>query len=218
VEREGPVGWLIFDRPEVGNAMDAAMLADLPRAWHELDDDPDVRVIVNTGSGKAFQTGLDVRQLARDRDALREQSRRTKRAELLITAWHNQIATPVIAAVNGTCAGGGLHFTADADIVIASAEAEFCDPHVSVGQVSAFEVIGLARRGAFEPVMRLGLMGRRERVSAQRAYQLGIVSEVVAPDRLRAAATELANKIALNPPDEVRRIKQLLWRALEEPA
>jgi enoyl-CoA hydratase/carnithine racemase len=61
-------------------------------------------------------------------------------------------------------------------------------------------------------------MGRRERVSAQRAYQLGIVSEVVAPDRLRAAATELANKIALNPPDEVRRIKQLLWRALEEPA
>lgn len=218
VEREGPVGWLIFDRPEVGNAMDAAMLADLPAAWHELDDDPDVRVIVNTGNGPSFQTGLDVRQLARDPGALREQSRRTKRSELRITAWHNQIGTPVIAAVNGTCAGGGLHFVADADIVIAASDAVFLDPHVSVGQVSAFELIGLARRAAFEPTARMGLAGRHEKLSAERARQLGIVSEVAEPGRLRDAARDLANKIALNPPDEVRHIKQLLWRALEDPA
>ena len=70
--------------------MNATMLAELERAWSELDADPDVRVIVNTGNGTAFQTGLDVVELSRDPDALREQSRRTKRAELRLTAWHNR--------------------------------------------------------------------------------------------------------------------------------
>jgi enoyl-CoA hydratase len=213
VERDGPVGWLVFDRPAVGNAMDAAMLADLPRAWQELDADPDVRVIVNTGNGSAFQTGLDVRQLAGDRDALREQSRRTKHADLRISAWHNRIGKPVIAAVNGVCAGGGLHFVADADIVIAAERATFLDPHVSIGQASAFELIALARRGPVEPVLRIGLLGGRERLDAARAYQLGIVSEVV-PD-VRAAARALAEKIARNPPEALRLVKQQLWRALE---
>ncbi len=78
VDRNGPVGWLVFDRPHAGNAMDARMMHELEPAWRELDADPDVRVIVNTGAGEAFQTGLDVTQLARDREALREQSRRTK--------------------------------------------------------------------------------------------------------------------------------------------
>lgn len=216
LERHGPVGWLIFDRPEVGNAMDAGMLADLPLAWHELDDDPDVAVIVNTGAGPAFQTGLDVRQLARDPAALREQSRRTKRAELLITAWHNRIATPVIAAVNGVCAGGGLHFVTDADVVIAAESAAFLDPHVSVGQASVYELVGLARRGAVEPVMRMGLIGRHDRLSAARAYELGMVSEVVSPaERLHDAAQELAEKIARNPPHVVRALKRALWHALE---
>jgi enoyl-CoA hydratase len=213
VEREGPVGWLIFDRPEVGNAMDAAMLADLPRAWHDLDADPDVRVIVNTGNGSAFQTGLDVRQLAGHRDALREQSRRTKNADLRISAWHNRVGKPVVAAVNGVCAGGGLHFVADADIVIAAERATFLDPHVSIGQVSAFELITLVRRGAVEPLLRMGLSGRQERLDAARAYQLGIVSEVV-PD-VREAARALAEKIARNPPEALRLAKQQLWRALE---
>src|SRR3954463_5458012 len=82
VERRGPVGWLIFDRPDAANAMDATMLAELEGAWAELDADPDVRAIVNTGAGRAFQTGLDVRQLAKDPQALREQSRRTRDATL----------------------------------------------------------------------------------------------------------------------------------------
>jgi enoyl-CoA hydratase/carnithine racemase len=213
VERDGPVGWLVFDRPEVGNAMDAAMLADLPRAWQDLDADPDVRVIVNTGHGNAFQTGLDVRQLAGDRDALREQSRRTRDADLRISAWQNGVGKPVIAAVNGVCAGGGLHFVADADIVIAAERASFLDPHVSIGQASAFELIALARRGPVEPVLRIGLAGRHERLDAARAYELGIVSQVVAD--VRAAARELALKIARNPPEALRQVKQMLWRALE---
>ncbi|MCU0310814.1 MAG: enoyl-CoA hydratase/isomerase family protein, partial [Acidimicrobiales bacterium] len=201
VERHGPVGWLVFDRPAAGNAMDATMLDELERAWRELDDDPEVRVIVNTGAGRNFQTGLDVVQLSRDPEALREQSRRTERAELRISAWHNAVATPVVAAVNGTCAGGGLHFVADADIVIAAADAAFVDPHVSVGQVTAFEAIALARKAPFEAIMRMALMGRHERMSARRAYELGMVSEVVdPPERLRERAQELAETIARNSP------------------
>ena len=215
VERRGPVGWLIFDRPEAGNAMDARMLAELEHAWVELDRDPDVRVIVNTGAGPAFQTGLDVRQLSRDPEALREQSRRTKRAELKLTAWHNDVWKPVIAAVNGTCAGGGLHFVADADIVIASTDATFLDPHVSVGQVTAFEVIALARRSPMEAITRMALVGVAERISADRARQLGLLSEVVAPDALAGRAQELAETIAQNSPAAMAATKRALWGALE---
>jgi enoyl-CoA hydratase/carnithine racemase len=217
VERQGPVGWLRFDRPEVGNAMDATMLAELEAAWRELDGDDDVRVIVNTGNGDAFQTGLDVVQLSRDPDALREQSRRTKRAELRMTAWHNEVWKPVVAAVNGVCAGGGLHFVADADVVIASSDATFLDPHVSVGQVSAYETIALARKSPMEPITRMALTGRHERVTAARAYQLGILSQVVDPPAaLDAVAQELGETIARHDPELLRVTKRALWGALEQ--
>lgn len=215
VEREGEVGWLIFNRPEVGNAMNAQMLGELEAAWRELDTDPQVRVIVNTGEGSAFQTGLDVVQMSRDPDALREQSRRTKRAELRLSAWQNGVQTPVIAAVNGVCAGGGLHFVADADIVIAASNATFVDPHVSIGQVSAFEVIALLRKIPAEAVFRMALVGAHERMSANRALELGMVSDVVEPDRLRAAVRELAEKVARNSPAAMAATKRALWSALE---
>jgi enoyl-CoA hydratase len=216
VERRGPVAWLEFNRPEVGNAMNSVMFAELERAWIELDRDPDVRVIVNTGAGSAFQTGLDVVELSRDPEGLREQSRRTKRAELRLTAWHNGVSKPVIAAVNGVCAGGGLHFVADADIVIASSTATFLDPHVSIGQVTAYEAIALVRKSPMEAIMRMALTGRRERLSAQRAYELGILSQVVdPPDRLRDEAQALAEKIAKNSPSAMRATKRALWGALE---
>jgi enoyl-CoA hydratase len=215
VERDGHIGWLIFDRPDRGNAMDAVMLAELERAWQDLDADPEVRVIVNTGNGTTFQTGLDVGQLAEDPGALREQSRRTKRAELKLTAWHNGVRKPVIAAVNGVCAGGGLHFVADADIVIVAEDANFLDPHVSIGQVTAYEAVALVRKAPAEAIFRIALVGRHERMDARRAHQLGICSEVVAPDRLRPAATELAGKIARNSPAAMAATKRALWGALE---
>ncbi len=96
------------------------MLDELESAWAELDADPDVRVIVNTANGKAFCTGMDVVQVARDKEAMRRHSRRTRDAELKISSWHCGVWKPVIAAVNGVCAGGGLHLVADADIVIAA--------------------------------------------------------------------------------------------------
>jgi enoyl-CoA hydratase/carnithine racemase len=215
VHREGHVGWVIFDRPDRGNAMDAAMMNELEAAWSELDADPEVRVIVNTGNGAAFQTGLDVAQLAQDKEALRVQSRRTRDAELRFTAWHNAVWKPVIAAVNGVCAGGGLHFVADADIVIASTEATFVDPHVSVGQVSAYETIALVRRSPMEAVVRMALTGSHERLGAERARQLGILSEVVAPGRLRRRAREIAELVGRNSPAAMAATKRALWGAFE---
>jgi enoyl-CoA hydratase len=215
VERRGPVGWLVFDRPDVGNAMNARMMDELEAAWLGLDADPTVRVIVNTGNGSAFQTGLDVAQLSRDRDALREHSRRTRDFELRFTAWHVGVTKPVIAAVNGVCAGAGLHFVADADIVIASRDATFLDPHVSVGQVSAFETIALVRKSPMEAIVRMALIGRHERMTAARAYELGIISDVVDREGLHDVAQALGETIARNPPEALRRTKQLLWRALE---
>lgn len=219
VERDGPVGWLVFNRPSAANAMNALMMAELETAWRELDGDPGVRVIVNTGLGDAFQTGLDMAQLSRDPGALREQSRRTKRFELRFTAWHNHVSKPVIAAVNGVCAGGGLHFVADADIVIASIGASFLDPHVSVGQASVYETIALAKKSPMESVLRMAFTGRHERVTARRAHQLGICSQLVdPPERLRPEAQALGELIARNSPAELAATKRALWRALEDGA
>ena len=196
--------------------MNARMMAELEAAWQELDRDPEVRVIVNTGAGRAFQTGLDVAQLAADRDALREQSRRTRDFTLRFTAWHNDVWKPVIAAVNGVCAGGGLHFVADADIVIMAADATLVDPHVSIGQATVYETIALAKKSPMESILRLAFTGTHERTSAARAYQLGICSEIVdPPEQLPDVAQRLGETIAQYPPERLATIKRALWGVLE---
>jgi enoyl-CoA hydratase/carnithine racemase len=194
VRREGVVGWLIFNRPHAGNAMDAAMMAALPLAWRELDADNSIRVIAVTGAGRAFQTGLDMVQLAREPAALREMSRRTKRGDLQLTGWHCGVTKPIVTAVNGVCAGGGLHFVVDSDVVIASSNAAFLDPHVSVGQASVFETIGLSRRAAFGPVARMAL---RIADSADAAALAAIKKDLWAS--LETPRTRLERGAAQNP-------------------
>jgi enoyl-CoA hydratase len=216
IERRGEVGWLINNRPDRLNAMNAKMRDEFATAWRELDDDPDVRVIVHTGEGKAFQTGVDVVEIASDGVGMERYRQSVEEFDLHFTAWHQQVWKPVITAVNGICAGGGFHWVADADIVIAASDAQFFDPHVSVGQVVALEAIGLARKMPFEAVMRMALVGRHERIDAQRALELGMISQIVdPPEDLRSAAQSLAEKIALNSPAAMRATKQALWGALE---
>ena len=216
LERRGAVGWLINNRPEALNAMNSAMRDELAVAWRELDDDPTVRVIVHTGNGRAFQTGADVSELASDGIGMERYRQSVEQFDFHFTAWHQRVSKPVIAAVNGICAGGGLHFIADADIVIAASDAQFVEPHVSVGQVVAIEAIGLLRKMPAEAVMRMALVGRHERMSAQRAYELGMISEIVdPPEALRAAAQELADKIARNSPAAMAATKRALSNALE---
>lgn len=216
VERRGPVGWLINNRPERLNAMNAAMREELAVAWRELDDDPAVRVIVHTGEGKAFQTGVDIDEIAHDGVGMERYRQSVEDFDLHFTAWHQKVWKPVITAVNGICAGGGFHWVADADIVIAASDAQFFDPHVSVGQVVAIEAIGLIRKMPVEAVMRMALVGGHERMSAQRAYELGMISQVVDPPQdLRQEAQRLAEAIARNSPAAMAATKRALWGALE---
>src|SRR5271167_4076664 len=214
VERQGPVGWIINNRPDRLNAYDAVMREEFPRAWAELDADPDVRVIVHTGNGRAFQVGADMEEL--DGDAVLQFQETMRTLDLNLTGWHCNVGKPVITAVNGVCAGGGLHWVADADIVIAASDATFVDPHVSIGQVSALETIALMRKIPAEAVLRMALVGSHERLTAQRAYELGMISQVVdPPEKLREVAQTLAEKIAKNSPSAMRATKRALWGALE---
>src|SRR6202171_603067 len=217
VERHGPVGWLINNRPAQLNAMSAKMRDEFAVAWTELDADPEVRVIVHTGEGRAFQTGVDVAEIASDGLGMQRYRQSVEDFDFHFTAWHQKVWKPVITAVNGICAGGAFHWVADADIVIAASDAQFFDPHVSIGQVVAMEAIGLLRKMPAEAVMRMALVGRYERMSAQRALELGMVSQVVdPPERLREEAQELAEKIARNSPAAMAATKRALWGALEQ--
>jgi len=216
VERHGPVGWLINNRPDQLNAMNSKMRDEFAVAWRELDDDGDIRVIVHTGEGRAFQTGVDVAEIASDGVGMERYRESVENWDLHFTSWHQNVWKPVITAVNGICAGGGFHWVADADIVIAASDAQFFDPHVSIGQVVSIEAIGLLRKMPAEAVMRMAFVGRHERLSARRAYELGMISEIVdPPERLREAAQELGEKIARNSPAAMAATKKALWGALE---
>ena len=214
VERRGAVGWIVNDRAERLNAYDDTMRGEFRRAYLELDADPAVRAIVHGAHGRAFQVGVDVADLQGDGAARYE--RELVAFDLGLTGWHLGVLTPVVVAINGVCAGGGLHWLADADVVLAAFDAQFVDPHVTVGQVSAIEPICLARRASFEAVMRLALVGSHERMTATRALQLGLVSEVVdPPERLHEAAQEVAERIAGGDPAINVARKRALWRSLE---
>lgn len=214
VERRGHVGWLIFNRPDALNAFNLKMSEELSDAWQDLGADDGVRVIVNTGRGRAFQTGVDVREVSEAGGMGNRNSGGTK-AKGGMTARTNEVWKPVIAAVNGLCVGGGFHFVVDADIVVASRAATFMDSHVSVGQVSALEPIGLIGRIPFEAIMRLVLMGRHERFGADRARELGLVSQVLDEESFEADVQALAETVARNSPSTMMLSKKAIWHGLE---
>jgi len=216
LERQGPVGWLINNRPERLNAMSSHMRDEFADAWLELDADPAVKVIVHTGEGRAFQTGVDVEEIASDGVGMERYRESVENWDLHFTAWQQGVDKPVITAVNGICAGGGFHWIADADIVIAASDAQFFDPHVSVGQAVTMEAIGLLRKMPVEAVMRMAFMGRYERVGPERALELGMISEIVDPPvQLRERAQEIGETIAKNSPAAMAATKKALWEALE---
>src|SRR4029077_9996789 len=121
LRREDGIAVLTLNRPDRLNAIDPTMGRDLLTAWQMIDADDDVRVVIVTGAGRGFCTGLDVG--SRATDGVPEQ--RAYAPALRLTAIHNGVWKPVVTAVNGVCAGGGLHFIADSDITICSETATF---------------------------------------------------------------------------------------------
>ncbi|WP_062986124.1 enoyl-CoA hydratase/isomerase family protein [Nocardia anaemiae] len=214
VEIEDSILLVELDRQERMNAISPTMLSELPMVWDLFEADDSLRVAVITGAGtRAFCSGADVGTVAdrsRARTGVFERENR-------FTPLQAKVSKPTICAVNGVCAGGGLHFVADTDFTIAADTATFLDPHVSVGQVSAVETIVLARRMPHQAVMRMMLLGRDERVDAEHALRLGMVTEVVPAAELRGRAIELARIIAGNSPAAIAVSRACLWDALERP-
>jgi len=216
VERDGGVTLVTIDRPERMNAINSVMMDELERFWEAFDRDPDQRVAIVTGSGdRAFCVGADVKEIA-ELGALPERQRHPDvRIASRITPLQSRVSKPTICAVNGICAGGGLHFVADCDVSIAAEEATFVDPHVSVGQVSALEPIVLARRVPLGALLRMVLVGSHETLTARRAYELGIVTEVVPRAELGDRSLDLARKIASNSPAAIAASRRAVWDSLE---
>jgi enoyl-CoA hydratase/carnithine racemase len=212
VERRGVVGWLLFNRSASRNAMNVEMHDELPRGWSTLERDPEVRVIVCSGAGPHFSSGVDLADLADARRSLVFRRDVERPGSARFTARDCGVTKPVIAAVNGMCVGGAFMWVVDADVVIAADDAVFVDPHTSVGQTVGRGNLGLVGHAPFSAVMRMTLLGRHERLTARRALQLGIVTEVVAPDDLHASAQRLASTIAQGASARVARIKAVLWQ------
>lgn len=214
-EKFGHVAIITLDRPERANALSfRAMREELPAAWQSANNDREVRAIVFTGAGdRYFCTGVDLR----DPELQASGTESGDPMALRITGRQCDVWKPIIAAVNGHCIGGGLMFVGDSDVVVASENASFSNSGVSLGLLAPVGPVVLARKIPFEAVMRMLITGRHEAINAQQALRLGLVSEVVAQNKLLEAALAVANKIAANSPAAVEQAVRAMWETLELP-
>lgn len=223
VERRGHVETVRLTATERLNAITREDMEALREAYRRADADPVVRCIVITGTGRAFCSGADVGGLA-DR-AARAQAPASPAndapappSQTAFTPRRMGIFKPVIVAVNGVTAGAGLHFIADADIVISAASATFVDTHTSIGQLTALEPILMVRAGVpLTQVMRLVILGRAGRIDAQEAWRIGLVTEVVPDERLVERTQEVAELAASVSPAAVQRSIAAIWASFELP-
>jgi enoyl-CoA hydratase/carnithine racemase len=210
VEWHGPVVLVTLNRPDRLNALNAPLMDELRALWPRLNGERGLRCVVLTGAGRGFCAGADRSLLASDRS-----SAPASVADELSFLPGRQLRVPVVVAVNGPCAGGGLHFVADADIAIAGASATFTDPHVSVGHVSALEPTTLALRARMGDLARMVLLGAAQTLDAPSALAAGLVSEVTPDDALIPRTLELAGQISAASPRAVE-VSRRLMRDLQE--
>ncbi|MFF4900943.1 enoyl-CoA hydratase/isomerase family protein [Streptomyces sp. NPDC001068] len=211
-DKDTGVAVVTLDRPERLNALDLATAAELRAAWGALRFDDTVRAVVVTGAGgRAFSTGLD-------RDAVVPQPSSPYSQDdplIAIGPKANDLWKPVIAAVAGMACGGAFYLLGEADFVVADETAVFFDPHTSYGMVSAYESVLMAQRMPYGEVARLVLMGNAERISARRAHEVGLVSEVTPVGGALEAAVRCATVIAGYPAEGVQGSVRALWAAKE---
>jgi E-phenylitaconyl-CoA hydratase len=204
---------ITLNRPASGNALTAEMRDLLGEAWAKVEEDDTVRSVIVTGAGdRHFCTGVDLASVAETGKAVSKDGRVDE--SIVWSPIHQRVWKPVICALNGLVAGGGLHFVADSDLVLAVPGAAIMDTHSSVGMVGGVELVSLTHRLPLGSVLRMSLLGRHYRMSAERAHQLGLVDELIAGDRLLAEALTMSSLIARNSPSAVRRSKQVLWDSL----
>lgn len=210
------IATVTLNRPGEGNAMSPDMLVALEAVWTRVNADRAIRAVILTATGERhFCTGASVGKLAVGQGGLQNQP---YAAANRFTSRMMAVAQPVICVVNGLCNAGGLHFVADSDIVVAHPGVQFMDTHVNVGQVSALESIGIARRGGVGAALLMGLVGRAYRLPAERAYQIGIV-DLLEPTReaAMARARELARAMCANSPQAMALTKRSIWASTAMP-
>lgn len=201
-------GWtalITLNRPEALNAVDAALAAAAGDALCRADDDPQVRVAVITGAGRAFCAGADLKELAKGRRIDDRDHPERGFAGLV----RNRVGIPTIAAVNGYAMGGGTEILLACDLGVIDVTATVGLPEVKRGlYAAAGGVLRLQRQVPKKVALEIALTG--EPVSAARAYELGLVNRVVPEGTAVAAALELAATIAANAPVAVRESKRLI--------
>jgi enoyl-CoA hydratase len=199
VMRDAPIAVVQLDRPEVLNALSEELMDELVASLETLDDEPDIRCIVLTGSDKAFAAGADIKQSFVDATpaSMLEQD--------LTTRWERvrKIRKPIIAAVSGYCLGGGCELAMTCDIIVASETAQFGQPEVNLGIIpGAGGTQRLTRAVGKYRAMDIILTGRR--VKADEAKAIGLAAQVYPAATWLEDAKTLARTIAEKPPIAVR--------------
>jgi enoyl-CoA hydratase/carnithine racemase len=226
-EEQDDVAIVTLNRPEVHNAFNIAMQQELKRVWRTLRHTDHIRAIVLTGAGeKAFCSGIDreesIQQGYLEGQKTENYSGRVSTPFMFndpgmnINPKANDLWKPVIAAVNGMACAGALYMLGEADIIIAAENATFFDPHVTYGMVAGFESTHLLQRLPLGETLRVVLLGAHERMSAERAHQVGLVSEVVTRDDLIDRALWVAHAVASAPTLAIQGTLRAVWMAQEQ--
>jgi enoyl-CoA hydratase/carnithine racemase len=208
------VATITLNRPEKLNAFNRTMCEEMAGLWRAIKLDERVNAVVLRAAGdRAFSAGLDLKTpYGQPADVWNHEDP----GELLSPKWQ-KLWKPVVCAVQGMCTAGAFYFVNESDVVICSTDATFFDSHVSAGLVSALEPVGLMRRIGLGETLRIALTGNDERVSADTALRIGLVSEVVARDELWARANVIATTIAAHPTAATQGTVKAIWESLDKP-
>jgi enoyl-CoA hydratase/carnithine racemase len=207
------VATITLNRPEVLNAFDRQMCEEMQDAWLRVKADPAVYSVVLRAAGRAFCSGLDTSKPYGQPDDIWNHEDPGK---LLSPKWL-QVWKPVVCAVHGICTAGAFYLVNESDVVICSPDATFFDSHVTYGLVSALEPVGLMRRIGLGEALRMALSGNDERVTAETALRIGLVTEVAPREALWQRAHEIAAGIARKPSVATQGTVKAIWESLDRP-
>jgi len=209
------VATVTINRPEALNSFTRKMCEEFRDVWEKIRVDETIHaVVLRAAPGRAFCTGVDVRGGAGNVLMYDDIFAQVDPGEYLGPK-HNRLWKPVVTAVHGLCAGGAFYWLNESDIIICSQDAQFFDPHVTYGMVAALEPIGLARRVPLQEVLRMTLLGNDERIGAETALRISLVTEVTPLEKLWDRAHELAAKIAAKPSAATQGSVRAIWESLE---
>jgi methylglutaconyl-CoA hydratase len=200
------VASVTFNRPEVNNAYDGALLDGLLRALDALERRADLRAVVLRGEGRHFQAGADLVwvQGVRDQDAAANERASMVTAEAVRRL--NEAPCPTVALIRGACIGGGTGIAAACDVVVAAEDAFFAISETRWGLMAGIIIPQLVDAMGIRQVRRYALTG--ERFGAQEARRIGLAHEVVPDDQLEAAGARIVDAILLNAPDATAQTKR----------